>query len=109
MSLSLCESRLNGSAPAAPGQAERACRRRGAAPNATRGAMRAPNRLRGQHRLAVVLDLGERRVEVVQQCPPLLVLRRAAEALGVVLQALPLHPEEEARAASLVQAAPQFQ
>jgi len=46
------------------------------------------------HERLIVLDHRERVVEVVQQSPPLLVLSRAAEAFGVVLQPIPLDQEK---------------
>ena len=42
----------------------------------------------------VVLDDRERLVEVVEQLAPLLISGRSAEALGVVLERLPLHEEQ---------------
>ncbi len=44
--------------------------------------------------LLVVLDRGERVVEVVQQQSPLLVLRRSPESFGVVLQSAPLDEQK---------------
>jgi hypothetical protein len=42
-----------------------------------------------------VLDCRERVIEVVEQSTPLLVLSRAAKALGVVFKRFPLHQEQE--------------
>ena len=44
--------------------------------------------------LLVVVDRGERVVEVVEQLSPLLVRRRAAEAFGVVFEAVPLDQQQ---------------
>src|SRR5215207_9625051 len=46
--------------------------------------------------LLIVLHHRERVVEVVEECPPALVVLGAPEAFGVVLQRLPLGEEEEA-------------
>ena len=41
-----------------------------------------------------MFDRGERIVEVMQKAPPFLILRRAAEAEGVIFQSLPPHQQQ---------------